>query len=87
MDNVSAAFHILAECSNRPGDIDYTVTNKEIVLQAGLLKYTSMTRGFGPPQMLKGPCFGYNCGMARCQTILATEAALSQVCGSSVFIQ
>ena len=28
MGNVSAAFQVLAECFNRPSDIDYRVTHK-----------------------------------------------------------
>ena len=52
MDNVSAAFHVLAECSKPPSDIDYRVTKLEIVSTS---RYTAMTRGLAGRKTFKGP--------------------------------
>ena len=65
--------------------MDYRDTNIRNILYKH--RSTAMTRGFGRPKCLRVPCFGCNCGMARCYTIIAAEAGQSQVCGSSVFIQ
>ena len=42
MANVSAAFHVFAECSNRPGDKDYRVTNIRYISSNRVIKICTL---------------------------------------------